>query len=682
MKRFVTLVFALWSLVLGAQDFRGQIEAEPAKAGGYMYAYPFTDVSDTPAPKGYKPFYISHYGRHGSRYHTSSTFEKVRPVELLRAREAGALTPRGLQLLGELQQIMDAHEGMAGELSRRGMEEQERLAERMFRRFGDVFKARKEVHSISSDIARCLMSMTAFTGRLQKQQPSLSVRYNTGKKYFDLLCHGYLGFGSIHAVIDSVDRVCRGAWFDPSRLMADLFVPGYPVEDPQGVASRLYELGGIAQCLDVDVDPLRFFTPDELYVQWALGNNWIFGGMGNSVENGGRIVPAAADLLSEVISRADAAVAVGSPVAADLRFGHDAGLLPLVGLMGIEGFGTPLRIAEAHKSWATFERTPMGANLQLIFYRKGEDVLLKVLYNEQETGIEGLSPVSGPYYRWTDVRSLWLPRAHAPLPVFPETPAVVHPLATIKETPGLCPIFRTWGFIGDSMSSGEFVGHDDAGQRHWEDMYEYSWCQQMMRLMGAEGTNWTAGGLRADTWTFRFIDEGLSGWTSDGHVSRFLEDPKQAYVIALGLNDKFYNPIPHIPMGDAFTDICLEDLSRNAKTYAGYYGAIIQRIRRIQPKAKVFVLTMPAIFDNTYADYSQVVRDIASRFDSVYVLDLEREIPHYMEMFPEPYWMTGHLSAAGYLRTAHIVMTYIDWIIRNHPEEFTEASFIGTPLHK
>ena len=56
-----------WSQNLSVMD---QLKADPRKAYGTDYPYEQTDnVKLTKAPKGYKAFYISHYGRHGSRYY-------------------------------------------------------------------------------------------------------------------------------------------------------------------------------------------------------------------------------------------------------------------------------------------------------------------------------------------------------------------------------------------------------------------------------------------------------------------------------------------------------------------------------------------------------------------------------------------------------------------------------------
>ena len=47
------------------------LSAQYEKLGGVYYAYPIESGMANPllqlAPEGYEPFYISHYGRHGSR---------------------------------------------------------------------------------------------------------------------------------------------------------------------------------------------------------------------------------------------------------------------------------------------------------------------------------------------------------------------------------------------------------------------------------------------------------------------------------------------------------------------------------------------------------------------------------------------------------------------------------------
>ena len=42
--------------------------AQYERLGGVYFAYPVTATKMAAAPEGYEPFYISHYGRHGSRW--------------------------------------------------------------------------------------------------------------------------------------------------------------------------------------------------------------------------------------------------------------------------------------------------------------------------------------------------------------------------------------------------------------------------------------------------------------------------------------------------------------------------------------------------------------------------------------------------------------------------------------
>ena len=132
---------------------------------------------------------------------------------------------------------------------------------------------------------------------------------------------------------------------------------------------------------------------------------------GGSVENGDVIRYAIRPLLQDFIDKADAAIKPGSHRAADLRFGHDTSLLPLFALMGVDDPQHRIMpYQQAHNmGWYSFFQIGMAANCQMIFYRnkKGE-VLTKVLYNEKEVLVPDVQPVSGPYYRWTDLKAHFL----------------------------------------------------------------------------------------------------------------------------------------------------------------------------------------------------------------------------------------------------------------------------------
>ncbi|MCR5644367.1 MAG: C13 family peptidase [Prevotella sp.] len=77
-KTLFPLLLMLLFLAARAQSVSplDQLKADPRKAYGNDYPYRLTMATMTPAPEGYVPFYISHYGRHGSRYYWNDRLYK------------------------------------------------------------------------------------------------------------------------------------------------------------------------------------------------------------------------------------------------------------------------------------------------------------------------------------------------------------------------------------------------------------------------------------------------------------------------------------------------------------------------------------------------------------------------------------------------------------------------------
>ena len=402
-KTITALVLLLAALVsVHAQD------RSLSAYAGLMAPYEFADVSDSPAPAGYKPFYISHYGRHGSRYHLGFTLENYIPAEMIEAHKAGALTDEGEAVLEEMLAVLKAHDGRDGDLTPIGDAQHRKIAERMYKRFPKVFRnGSRSVRCRSSHIPRCILSMSAFGNTLQKMDSRLNINYSTGPRDFRLLCRNYDIDRHMHIALDSLDAVRRPEVFDPRPLVRRLFKEGYELKDPQKTACCIYNLGSVENGIGMGNGLFASFTQEELQAQWMLYDERMFGILGNSVEYGDTVRFAAKDLLADFISCADAAVAGKGPVA-DLRFGHDSGLMPLVVRMGLRGFDEPVPVLGSSEKWIAQDVLPCAANLQMVLYRKrGAPVLVKILYNEQETGIPALTPVQGPYYSWDEVRKHW-----------------------------------------------------------------------------------------------------------------------------------------------------------------------------------------------------------------------------------------------------------------------------------
>ena len=237
-----------------------------------------------------------------------------------------------------------------------------------------------------------------------------------------------------------------------------------------------------------------------------------------------------------------------------------------------------------------------------------------------------------------------------------------NPIATVSQQPGWCSIIHRWGFIGDSLCSGEHEYLRQDGSKVYHDMYEYSWGQRMVAAIGgAVGYNFSQGGETAKGWIEHFWDYPFN---RNADISAKAH-PCQAYIIALGVNDR-KKTVP----GNALTDIHLEDYTKNADTFAGNYGGIIQRVRSLCPKAPIFVVTIPNKYPGP--EFSAQIRAMATLFENVYVLDLERYAPDSTTPeFTARYFMGGHLNAAGYQYVAWMFLTYIDWIIDHNMEAFS-----------
>ena len=73
--------------------------------------------------------------------------------------------------------------------------------------------------------------------------------------------------------------------------------------------------------------------------------------------------------------------------------------------------------------------------------------------------------------------------------------------------------------------------------------------------------------------------------------------------------------------------------------------------------------------------------DMAEMFDNTYVINLRKYSPVYDSEFKKKFFVGGHMNAAGYILTAQMITSYIDYIVRHNLEDFSQVGFIGTP-HK
>ena len=397
-------------LTLDAQTTRSRLEADFTRGGGIYHSYEFDEIDDVKAPKGYKPFYITHYGRHGSRFHDSYVHFGTLNQLLHQADSAGNLTPDGALLLAQTDSVLAEHHKMLGNVTAKGLEEHKRIARRMSARFPEVFndRQRNRIDAYSSIVRRCIVSMAGSTATLLQLNPSLDLYL-----YSDDRVYSYINLGH-HVSADSKkfflpyqdEALSRIDW---TGVKEKIF------KDPSSVSKASAELAqdiwnywNICQDIEsVNIDIFRYFTFDQLYENWKVRSGYFYLMFVRSKEYGNERLKSMKPLVDHFITHADQAIASGK-TAATLRYGHDTTLLPLAAVMGLENFSRTHSIDDMPSDyWDLSTMIGMASNLQMVFYKnRHNDIIVKFLYNEKESAVPELTPAYGKYfYSWDAVRT-------------------------------------------------------------------------------------------------------------------------------------------------------------------------------------------------------------------------------------------------------------------------------------
>lgn len=418
-KLFTLLLVLTVALTATGQQVKHEISENKCLSGSNHLAYPGPSQERlTPAPKGYRPFYISHYGRHGSRYLIGQDEYGV-PVSVLeRADSLGKLTPLGADVLRRVRLLKEEARGRLGELTPLGAEQHRQIAHRMYERFPEVFRGNVTVDAKSTVVIRCILSMENELHELLRLNPKLVIKHDASEH--DMY---YMNLSDPALAAKKMPRRARVAWNDyckgrvrcmplMQRLFNDEAYVKYEV-DTLDLARRLFKLAGNVQSspLGREITLYDIFTDDELYGFWQADNASWYIGYGACTLNGGTQPFSQRNLLRNIIHEADSCIALEHP-GATLRFGHETMVLPLTCLLDINGYGLSTgdfgQLEE--RGWVNYRIFPMGANIQFVFFRKDAkdgDVLVKVLLNENEATLPLPSDLA-PYYRWSDFKEYYL----------------------------------------------------------------------------------------------------------------------------------------------------------------------------------------------------------------------------------------------------------------------------------
>lgn len=417
MRKLFTLSLCLVSaMALRAQTTRQEVAGNSEYDGGTYCSYYGGKTKQTAPPEGYEPFYVSHYGRHGSRYMMSNKPYHVLIPLLEKAQREGVLTRLGVQTLKKLRVAYAHSTGKAGELTALGGRQHEGIAERLYKRCPGVFTRTSRVEAASTMVHRAQESMQFFCGRLKHLNFDMYIQQRTTREDTTFMRALRLKpqTGPLQKVIvKRIDHVCdslRRTVGISHKLFTDATFLARNMKDTTRLAVNFYDVSKDMYCLpELHLRFKGLFSKTDLFnlwqttnYDWIRSNGFIAGMTPNYKRN--------YNLLQDIITKADKKMDEGG-TGASLRFGHDSYLVPLAYMLQLDGsrnFPGLNDVENLYKYYSQFKVTPMAGNIQLIFYRKkgSDDVLVKFLLNERESSIP-IKTDCAPYYHWRDVKAFY-----------------------------------------------------------------------------------------------------------------------------------------------------------------------------------------------------------------------------------------------------------------------------------
>ena len=420
-KTLTLLVFSCSLLTSFAQTAKEEIYADILKSGSNYMAYQAPTKALTKAPKGYEPFYMSHYGRHGSRWLINENdYTSVIRV-FRRANELGKLTPLGKEALAKLERFIPTTKGRLGELSDIGELQHHGIGRRMTENFPEIFSGKDaEVDARSTVVVRCILSMTAECEELTAFNPQMKMHNDVSESYQYYLNHNFSqrlkdASRDRGSIVDEYkkkythpERFCRALFNDESYWKDEDFRPRSFMRAVFNVITNMQSHGN-------GEDMWNLFTTEECYDLWKIVNIDWYLGYGAAPQTGGIMQFNQADLLHNIIETTDTIMASKTfKNGATLRFGHEVCVMPLACLLELDSCGRQVQdLDHLEDYWVNYRIYPMACNIQLVFYRskkqKDAPVLVKALLNEKEATLP-VPTDQYPYYKWEDLRAYYVKR--------------------------------------------------------------------------------------------------------------------------------------------------------------------------------------------------------------------------------------------------------------------------------
>ena len=404
------LFFLLCTLAYGQGSVRDEVLSDIERAGGVHYLYPMDQPAPTPAPKGYKAFYVSHVGRHGARYALGGSVYEEQLAVWTKGHDKGWLTPEGEAFFKAYKDFYPAIALREGNLTRKGQGQHRYIAGQIYRNYPSVFKGKTHAEAVSTVSHRVIVSMFSFLTELDNLDGDFTFGADYGQPYQGYLLPDVIDSGAErHGEAELKFNRFRDEVLDLDAMLGKWFTrPDSLVSNKYKFCADLHTVVSTLDNTDAPAIPevlYSVFTPQERYSLWRVNNFRDYQLLGRSPDTENLRMKAMKALRADFIGKADEDIRTGK-VQLRLRFAHDSTLMPLLSLMDVNGMGVSIENPyEVERSWQNYN-VPMACNFQLVFFKskKNPDILVQVLLNGVEATLPLPMAAPGSFYRWEDIR--------------------------------------------------------------------------------------------------------------------------------------------------------------------------------------------------------------------------------------------------------------------------------------